>query len=217
MRADKLRRVIGVGVVLHGLTWIGVLVGPSLLSGLEERQGIHESLFVWIVAQLFAVPGVLSIIFGVQLWREANEPVVKRAIGVTAGCGAFWLVAGLFSAFPDSSLISERLRGAVFFFVATLVAVAAYLFVVQGLLSRLLGENRTLRSLLGVGIIVLTAFAAYSLASAVLGEALGSRESPGYLLEVVRTFAPVVIAVVWYRLFVSLVRKEPTHGSPQPE
>jgi hypothetical protein len=168
MKPELSRRLIGGLAALFGAWWAWNAVVPPVKGIWSKDIEAFDIVFLLTIVPLMATPGILAVVFGSRLFREMRESSLKWVIGVFAVFFAFFLSSRASELLP--SLLPEGLQHFVFLFVASLVAIFAYLFSARLLLRHLANEDHSLRSLFSRGVLILMAWQVWLLLSQVFRE-----------------------------------------------
>ena len=165
-----------------------------------------------------AIPGILAVVFGVRLFREMRESFLKWIIGVFAAFFAFFLSSRTSEAFP--SILPDGLQRSVFLFVASLIAVFAYLFVVRLSLRHFTQENHRMSSLLSRGVIILMALQVWHLLFGIFDEYSPIKEGYTHIHEepwgILGLVVPIGVSYGLYRAIASKLPKAQQDAAEQP-
>lgn len=168
MKPEHMRRLIGGLATLLGFWWTWNSVVSPIRKISSEGFDAGNIVFLLTIVPLMATPGILAVVFGLRLFREMRESTLKWVIGVFAVFFAFFLSSQASDHLP--SLLPEGLQRSVFLFVASLVAIVAYLFSVRLLLRHFTNVDHSLRSLFSRGLLTLMALQIWLLLSEVFEE-----------------------------------------------
>lgn len=163
MNPEHTRRLIGGLAALIGAWWTSTVVLPQVKGIWSDGFEASNIVFLLTIVPLMATPGILAVVFGLRLIREMRESSLKWVIGVFAVFFAFFLTSQASERFP--TLLPESLQRSVFLFVASLVAIVAYLFSVRLLLRHFTNVDHSLRSLFSRGVLILMALQVWLLLS----------------------------------------------------
>ena len=210
MKPEHTRRLIGLLAALVGAwsTW-AVLVLP--VKGIwSEDLKASKIVFLLTIVPLMATPGILALVFGLRLFREMRESSLKWVIGVFAVFTAFYLSAQASKLLPP--LLPEELQRSACLFVASLIAMVAYLFSVRRLLRHLTDEDHSLRSLVSRGVSMLMAFQVCLLLSKAFEEYSPIKEGYTHVPEepwgILRLLVPIAVAYGLFRVVAPKLEKE---------
>lgn len=162
-----------------------------------------DLVFLGPVVPLLTVPGILAVVFGVRLFREMRESHLKWAIGPFAVLSAFFISSQLSAVLPN--ILPERWQKSALLFASSIFSMMAYLFLVRWLLRHLTQENRSLRSLMGRGGLMLIAWQLWVLLSHIFEEYSPIEEGYTHVPEapwdLLGLVVPFVVAYGLYRVF----------------
>ena len=80
MKPELTRRFIGCAAALIGLWWTGAVIFIPVRRLWLEDVGPTDVLFLLTVVPMMAIPGVLSLIFGIRLFRKMCEVSLKEPL-----------------------------------------------------------------------------------------------------------------------------------------
>jgi CPA2 family monovalent cation:H+ antiporter-2 len=165
-----------------GYILAGVILGPSMLGFIENREGVHLLSELGILMLLFVVGMELSLRSFVQTWH------------ISVGCIALQIVGGLAIAFPLAHLFNWPLN--LTLLLAFVFALSSTAVTVKMLDT--IGELKTATGRLTIGVLVAQDLAIVPMILIVRGL------QPGEHLDITLMFAQIVISVgllailVWY-------------------
>lgn len=145
-----------------------------------------------------------------------KESSLKWVIGIIAVFFTFFLASRMSAALPG--LLSEQLQLSVFVFVASLVAIFAYLLAVRLLLRHFTQENRSLRSLLSRGVLMLMAWQVWLLLSEIFRDYSPIEEGYTHVPEepwgILGLVVPIAVAYGLYRAVAPKLSKAQQGAAP---
>ena len=195
--------------MLLGLWWTWNTVVSPFRKISTEGFDTSNIIFLLTIVPLMAIPGVIAIIFGARLFREFGEPFLKWVIGVFAVFLAFFLAFKISAFFP--LMIHERLQESVMLFLASIISIIAYLFVVRLLLRYFIQENRNSISLLSRGVLVLMAWQLWLLLSKIFDVYSPIKEGYNHTHDgtwiFLRLLVPILVAYGSYRAVATILTK----------
>jgi hypothetical protein len=201
MKPDHTRKLIGGLAALLGACWTLAVIVPMIAGLWADSFEAFDVVFLLTIVPLMAVPGVLAVVFGSRLFLEMRNSSLKWVLGVFAVYFAFFLSSRTSDLLP--LFFPEDLQHSVVLFVASLVALVAYLQIVRWLLRHLTHENHSLRSLLSRGVLVLMALQIWLLLSDVFEEYSPIEEGYTHVPKepwgILSLIVPVVVAYCFYR------------------
>jgi len=209
MKPEHTRRLLGGFAALLGAWWTWNSIVPFITGIWTDGVEAFDFVFLLTIVPLMAIPGILAIVFGVRLFLEMRESSLKWVIGVFAVFFAFFLSSRSSAAAP--SLLPEGLQHSVFLFVASLVAIIAYLFSVRLLLRHFTQEDRSTLTLLSRGVMILMAWQVWLLLSEVFQEYSPIKEGYTHVPEepwgILGLVVPIAVAYGSYRFFARRLAK----------
>jgi hypothetical protein len=205
MNPEHTRRLIGGVAVLLGLCWTSITVFGSITRIWSADFETGDIVFLLTMVPLMAGPGIIALVFGVRLFRELQESYLKLVSGVFAVFFTFFLLSQTSDLLP--ALLPEGLQRSVSLFVASSVAIVAYLFAVRLLLRHFTQEDRSLPSLLSRGVLILMAWQVWLLLSEVFQEYSPIKEGYAHIYKepwgILGVVVPIAVAYGLYRVAVS--------------
>jgi predicted neutral ceramidase superfamily lipid hydrolase len=209
MKPEHTRKLLGAFAALFGAWWTWIVVVPSITRIWSDGFKSIDVGFLLTIVPWMAIPGVLSFVFGVRLFREMQESSLKWVIGVFAVFFAIFLSSIASEALP--SILPDRLERSAFLFVASLIAFVAYLFALRFLIRHLTHENRHFSSLLGRGALILMAGQVWLVLSEIFEEYSPIKEGYTHVPEepwgILGLVVPILIAFGLYRTFAQRLAK----------
>jgi hypothetical protein len=209
MSPDHTRRLIGGAAALLGLYWTWSAAFPPISRIWSDEFVTGDILFLLTIVPLMAIPGILAVIFGARIFLEMRESSLKWVIGLFAVFFAFFLSSRMSAALPK--LLPEGLQHSVFLFVASLVAIVAYLLAVRFLFRHLTQEDCSLRSLLSRGVLILMAWQVWLLLSEIFREYSPIKKGYTHIPEepwgTLGFVVPIAVAYGLYRAVVPKLTK----------
>jgi len=209
MNPDHTRKLLGGAAVLLGLWWTLTAVFPLIRMACSDGFETGNIVFLLTIGTMMAIPGVLAVVYGVRLFREMREASLKWVIGVSAVFFAFFLSSRLSAVFPE--FLSEELRRGVFLFVASMLAIVAYLLAVRLLLRHFTQKEHSLTSLVSRGPLILLAWQLWSLLTKISDEYSPIEEGYTHIhkepWESLGFLMPVIVAYGLYRILASRLTK----------
>ncbi len=216
MKPEHTRRLIGGVSALLGIWWTLPLIVSQISWIWSCGFETWDIVFLLTIFPLMVSPGALAIVFGVRLFLEMSESSLKWVIGVFAVLFALFLSTRMSAALPG--LLPEGLQRSVFLFVASLVAIFAYLLTVRLLLRYFTQENRSLRSLLSRGVLILMAWQLWHLLSKVFEEYSPIKEGYTHVPEepwgALGVVVPIAVAYGLYRAVAPKLSKAQKDTAP---
>ena len=205
MKPEYTRRLVGGLTVLLGAYWTLALLIPQFARIWSEPLDALDIVFMLTMVPLIATPGILGVVFGSRLFREMRESSLKWVMGVFAVIFTFFLSSRVSGLFP--SLLPEELQRSVFLFVASLVGIVAYVLAVRFLLRHFANEDRSLRSLVSRGVLILMAWQVWLLLSEFFQEYSPIEEGYTHVPKepwgILSLVVPIAVAYGLYRALAS--------------
>lgn len=202
MSPHHTRKWIGALSGLLGVLWTASAVFPLIRKSWMGEFATGDLVFLLLMVPWLTIPGILAMVFGVRLFREMRESHLKWAIGPFAVLSAFFISSQLSAVLPD--ILPERLQKSVLLFASSIFSMMAYLFLVRWLLRHLTQENRSLRSLMGRGGLMLIAWQLWVLLSHAFEEYSPIKEGYTHLPEapwdLLGLIVPFLVAYGLYRV-----------------
>jgi hypothetical protein len=129
------RRAIGGAAVLFGawITWeiVHPVVRRLILAG-EWQSDRLSSLSFLLVLPAMLLPGLVLSVSGTRLYRALDVRSLKWVFGAVAVLGAAWLASVPSDLFPG--VLPERIETTTYLLLSSLVALAAYIAALCGIL-----------------------------------------------------------------------------------
>jgi hypothetical protein len=216
MKPELSRRIIGGVAALAGLWWTCVAIYPGVFRLWRDDIDTFGVIFVLATVPLMTIPGILALFYGVRLFREMSESLLKWVVGLGAVFLAFFLSSRLSLLFP--TLLPEGLLRATLLFVSSLAVIPVYFLVVRFLIRQLTNGASPASALLSRSVVILMAWQLWLLLLAYFHEYSPKEgysripEEPWGLLGVV---VPIIVAYGSYR-FVSATLNKKLNGSAHP-
>ncbi|MCB1203422.1 MAG: hypothetical protein KDN18_04120 [Verrucomicrobiae bacterium] len=216
MRPEHTRRLLGGFATLLGAWWTWSTIVPPITRIWSDGFESFDVVFLLTIVPLMAIPGILSVVFGVRLFHEMQESSLRWVIGVFAIFFAFFLSSRASEALP--SLLPDRLESTAFLLVASLIAVVAYLFAIRLLIRHFTQEDRRFSLLLGRGALILIAWQVWLLLSGIFKEYSPIKEGYTHVPEepwgILGLVIPIAIAYGLYRTVARRLTKAQQNVAP---
>lgn len=190
MNPTHLRKAIGGAAILLGLLIFGAGVIPVIIHFISSEKELFDYLFPLMAVTLFGTLGIVTARAGYQLFRELSEDSLKSVVGIFMLIGALWISPRILSAFAIE--LPERIKDGPCMSLGMLIVVPLYLFVVSRLLPFLGGEKKSMRDLLGRGILTLMAWLLWMILSGIAHQY--AQEQPLW------TLAAVIAPYICFRI-----------------
>jgi hypothetical protein len=214
MKKIKASNILAVIAICIGAFWIyGMLILPAYHL-FTKPSDASDILFSLLFFPLMSTFGFFPVFFGIVLLKEKNKENIKGTVGALTVFGASSLAM-----FIENNIIQQLppqiLEGGLSIFIATLLAIPAYILVSKFLMKQ---EDLTPDSrgeFIGKGILFIIAFQMWMVGSSSF-EAYGPvaqgysylKKEPWNLIGFV---APILAAILFYKLAIHFLKiKTPT-------
>ncbi|MDZ4860832.1 MAG: hypothetical protein SGI88_17790 [Candidatus Hydrogenedentes bacterium] len=191
-------KAIGIVAVLVGCAWVwGTFIEPISRTTLDP----FDIIFSLTMLPVLSVPGAFAVFYGVKVFRTPDRKNLSRSVGVLL----FFVV--IYLATTASELADEKYgnsRYGLTLFLASLAMMPVYVLL-SGMLMRWAGVAATsLSDFFSKPFAVLLSVGLQSAIIGVTGIFFPERDAENLLTSIV-VFGPVLVAIVFYKLFIRLV------------
>ena len=162
------RKIISGASIIFGLWWLWTTTYPACQRLWNGEREIDDYLFILIFIPIISIPGILTTVFGIRLFRETSITSLKWIITTFAILGALYLSSIFLTIFPD--LLPEQVALNAFLFVASLIMALAYLAILRFIIPYLGVDRPNPSSLIGKGFLILMAWQLWMLLSSIFRE-----------------------------------------------
>ena len=188
--------VISTVSIIFGLWWLWTTTYPACQRLRNGEREIDDYLFILIFIPIISIPGILTTVFGIRLFREMSITSLKWIITTFAILGALYLSSIFLTIFPD--LLPERVALNAFLFVASLIMTLAYLATLWFIIPYLGIDRSNFSSLIGKGVLILMVWLLWMLISRVLDVYSPIEESNIYSFALWRILGVLVLIIIVY-------------------
>ena len=188
--------VISTVSIIFGLWWLWITTYPACQRLWNGEREIDDYLFILIFIPIISIPGILTTVFGIRLFREMSITSLKWIITTFAILGALYLSSIFLTIFPD--LLPERVALNAFLFVASLIMTLAYLATLWFIIPYLGIDRPNFSSLIGKGVLILMVWLLWMLISRVLDVYSPIEESNIYSFALWRILGVLVLIIIVY-------------------
>lgn len=208
MKKITISSSIGIAAIAVGIWWLYSSLQP-FYGFFGKEKDTFGYVFLLTLLPFMAFPGAFMTFFGFRLTKENTGTNIKGVVGSFAIMGVFWISSVILMVVGESK-VADGLS----MLIATLVMIPAYVVVSKYCMKKA-GHNPVRGEFVGKGIVAIIAWQIWLVSSGIAREITpvkdGYTHVPEFPWGLVGLAAPILIAVVFYKIAVKLIKKNVEH------